>query len=582
MSHFPIGSAQPAWVALFREGHYQLFYNEKVIRIFIKKKANLGYNQLFSHHKSVIRHPLLDLTTKYKSIEAIEVYGFNNNYKAQSIKLNTIPTIINIDELDLSIRKGAPDIEGINNLLISGVDLMAIEVDDNDDLYFYGMAKDNVTLDGKQISISDLAVIYRSIFHHYENAPYISLDKNEDNRFAKVNFGGHLQNTRVGQVVLDADKMFKTLGTGLYNENLILDKFRKHIPNFLSEAERGFLEPHNPGKSQIRYWFYPDSIGTVTDGSIGALTSHYFLADVERMDKAVSASNAIKNTIKHLNDNYSKYESAHSTFKELSTVGKIMGLVNWLKGLEMENRVDLDKLLSVMIPAHRTERVTKKLLTANTIAYVGTKPTYSDVMNNTRIYNFSHLLDENKPSSTDDWFLELASTRVKSFDWNPKAIQTKINKIETLNEQYTVYNDKAKKLKSELDYDALALNRYDSWSVDSYNQKVNKYNKLINEVDDLGDKLQRLIEASNLDKLQKRIEVSVGGGINLRPQSFKQIKRNSNSKALKNIKSNKNRLIFNPGNMLEDGFIRNEIGDKGSNINDIPSYVDHKMFDYSQ
>ena len=41
VSHFPEGSAQPAWVALFREGHYQIFYNNSVIRVFLKNENAL-------------------------------------------------------------------------------------------------------------------------------------------------------------------------------------------------------------------------------------------------------------------------------------------------------------------------------------------------------------------------------------------------------------------------------------------------------------------------------------------------------------------------------------------------------------
>ena len=42
LNHYPIGSEQPVWAALFREGHYQLYYNSNLIRVFVKgKNANV-------------------------------------------------------------------------------------------------------------------------------------------------------------------------------------------------------------------------------------------------------------------------------------------------------------------------------------------------------------------------------------------------------------------------------------------------------------------------------------------------------------------------------------------------------------
>ena len=105
------------------------------------------------------------------------------------------------------------------------------------------------------------------MFHHGYNEPYISLDAHEDNCYAKVNFGGHLENTRVGHVVLEADKLFKMLSTGLdpNTHEIVKSKITEHVPDFLTEDEQNFLEDSMEGSTQIRYWFYPDEIGSVTD-----------------------------------------------------------------------------------------------------------------------------------------------------------------------------------------------------------------------------------------------------------------------------------------------------------------------------
>ena len=36
LTHYSVGSEQPAWVALFREGYFQLYYNKHTIRVFLK------------------------------------------------------------------------------------------------------------------------------------------------------------------------------------------------------------------------------------------------------------------------------------------------------------------------------------------------------------------------------------------------------------------------------------------------------------------------------------------------------------------------------------------------------------------
>jgi hypothetical protein len=301
LAHYPIGSEQPAWVDLFREGHFQLYYNPQLIRIFLK-----GDNPeiSFEKYQSVIRHPIQDLiNSEHLSIKNIEVYVFNNDYAKTEIRVNTTPATSTIDDLDLSPKHQLIDLGSIEEFLKHGVALEAVEVDERNDIFFYGKKTSDQTIAGKLVSLSDIAVIYRAIFHYGYNAPYISLDTHEDNRYAKVNFGGHLENTRVGHVVLKADKLFKTLSTGIdpNTHEFVKSKITKHVPAFLTENERRFLEDANEGNIQIRYWFYPDEIGTVTNGSIGVVQKYQFLADAERMDVEVQLDRETRKTIDHLN-----------------------------------------------------------------------------------------------------------------------------------------------------------------------------------------------------------------------------------------------------------------------------------------
>ena len=116
LAHYPIGSDQPAWVDLFREGHYQLYYNAHLIRVFLKgsNKKIKGSNpkSSFEKHRSVIRHPIRDvINSSYTSIKKVEVYVFSNDYAKTEIRLNTIPEAFSINELDLSPRRKSIDLK---------------------------------------------------------------------------------------------------------------------------------------------------------------------------------------------------------------------------------------------------------------------------------------------------------------------------------------------------------------------------------------------------------------------------------------------------------------------------------------
>lgn len=558
LTHYPVGSEQPAWVDLFREGHYQLYYNNQLIRVFIKGS---NAKSSFDRYQSIIRHPIQDvIKSKNTSIENLEVYVFKNDYAKTEIKLNTIPKVFHVNKLDLSPKRKSIDLTSIEDFLSKGVILEAVEVDENNDLYFYGVNAVRQTMAGYPVSLSDMAVIYRSIFHYGNNAPYISLDKHEDNRYAKVNFGGHFENTRAGSVVLEADKLFKALGTGLdpNTHNLIKTKITKKVPDFLTEDERSLLEEMGVGQTQIRYWFYPDSIGTVTDGSIGAILTHQFLADVERMDIKASPSNAVKKTINHLNQYYSQYERAEKTFQELGTVGRIMSLVNWLKGMNMDDRIELDEFLSVKIPAFETPKKTKKMLAITVAAYPSSPFNISvagfgnlslnnqNVRKYTKVYYISDLLDKYSPTTSDKYFLEVAGDYFSQID---------ITEIAPA--EYIELKNSLESIEWQIGQKKRTLNSYSSTDINNYNKLIDQQNILVKKFNNM--------------RLESRCITSIGGGINLRPSEFKRISRNRNSPKLRELTRIKSK-IKTVGKIAKSGkWIRSNPSTGKTRINTIPA-----------
>ena len=573
LAHYPIGSEQPAWVDLFREGHFQLYYNPNLIRIFLK-----GDNpeNSFEKYQSVIRHPIQDLiNSEHLSIKNIEVYVFNNDYAKTEIRVNIIPATCAINDIDLSPKHQSIDLGSIEEFLNHGVALEAMEVDERSDIFFYGKSASDQTIAGKPVSISDIAVIYRAIFHYGYNAPYISLDTHEDNRYAKVNFGGHLENTRVGHVVLEADKLFKTLSTGIdpNTHEFVKSKITKHVPAFLTEDERGFLEDVNEGNTQIRYWFYPDEIGTVTDGSIGIVQKHQFLADAERMDVEVQLDNATRKTIDHLNKYFPQYEKAENTYKELNTVGRMMALVNWLKEMDIGDRVELDDLLSVRLPAFSTPEKTKKMLAITSIVCPGDlNITNKNVRDYTKTYYLSHLLDKYSSSTSDDEFLKIADNYFSQVDI--AELYPPYKKLEDQIDDYDrKINSKEKEIESlynEIERKKDTLDRYSSSDIEQYNNLINKYNSLLENQESMINVYNAMVTELNSMNIISGAIFSIGGGISLNPKEFKQTVINKDSPAIREIAKVKNQLK-SVGNISKSGdWMRSNVTNGGSRINKLP------------
>jgi len=587
VNHYPIGSEQPAWAALFREGHYQLYYSPTKIRVFLK---GTNAKQSLENNKSVIRHAIRDvISSDATKIDSVEVFVFTNDYASTTIRLNTIPASYSLHELDLGPQHRSIDLSAIGEFLDQGVILEAVEVDENNDLYFYGKAAKKQTLAGKPLSLPDLAVIYRAVFHYGYNSPYISLDKHEDNRYAKVNFGGNLENTHVGHVVLEADKLFKALSTGIdpNTHRVIRDRITRAVPEFLTEDELSLLERSGTGHTELRYWFYPDEIGTVTDGSIGAILSNQFLADVERMDMPSNVSDAVRRTITHLNNNFGQYEKAFETFRELSTVGRLMALVNWLKGMNVAERIELDELLSVKIPAFRTPPRTKKMLAITATAFSNVSHLSSqNIREFSKAYYISDLIDNCIAATSDKQFLQLARAYFDNLDIDelaPHQYNSLKSQAESLDATITYYADQIESINAQIRHSERTLNEYSKLSINRHNKLINKYNSMLiaqkKRINDYNVIIDRIKNVS----LVKNCITSVGGGINLRPKEFKKISRSRNSPKIKEVISVKSR-IQTVGKIAKAGnWIRSRVGKSGARISVIPidSWILEKAADGS-
>jgi hypothetical protein len=535
---YPAGSRQPAWAAIFREGRYQLFLGNEKARLFLKGKKAAA---LFSQYYGVVRHPLRQTLGLLGADKMnVEVYAFENDYTSRTISLDLSPYVVEIGVDQLGPKLTALPLADLASFFDQGVTLEAGEIDGNGNFYLYGTPSARQTVTSRPQSLEDFAVVYRSMFHHGHNAPYISLDRHEDNRYAKVNFGGLLEDTRVGSVVLEADKLFKTMSTGLdpNTRAIIREKIRGAVPDFVTEDERGLRE-NETGHIKIRYWFYPDQIRTVTDGRIGVVERYQFMADAERMDVKTTLGRAQRETIDHLNRKFAEYAQALPTYRELSTVGRMMAIATWLQQSSERDRVDLDALLSVELSPFETPRRTKKLL-ALTAEVSASNRAEGKMGARRKVYNFDTVLEGVKPSTDDKVILDLARrhfSKMKDPDLVIPEVQNAENKIKRMEAQI-------KSLESRIDREEKVIDNSSKYEVDRFNAMVNEFNSLRAEYNNAIDSYNISIGDKGVSV---RTIVSVGGGINLRPKDFAKPLQAADSPLIQRIRSSREILRSSPG-----------------------------------
>lgn len=576
VDHYPVGSKQPAWVAIFRGGRIAVTTdNFNHARVFLPGETP---DASYKDHYSIVRHCLSGLLPEDGSPLFVEVYTYRHDYARSEFSLNDKPYIFK--STDFSPPSKTPlDLDGLVEFFSKDGELEGAQIDDGEGLILYAKAGGGrSTVAGQPLSLSDLAVAYRAVFHAGDNEAFISLDPHLDPTRVTVNFGGFLEDTRIGSVVLEADKRFKTIASGLdpntYRD--IRNYTRRFVPTFLAGNEREFLYSDRAplsGWAGTRYWFYPDSIEVEADDSMryGRVARPRFTADAERSrddflspqefegKKRNSLSPSIRECIDQINASYPNYEQAYKEISELTTVARLMGICSWLKKAEYW-QADLDALLSVELPAFRTERERTQMISVATLAYsdVGNlSPDY--VKRNSRVTNLSPILDMTvgeyfknsqnlekylslKTTSGTTSFLEYRGTRDQWEACRLKAVRSMIRTEEDLKELATYAADRIKAqsaeevqlennrlaaMKANLQDNERELDRLErsadlAPSTALANYYINQYNALVARHERQRQAYNAQVEYFNgLAPSTVSKFVRISGGINLEPRSFR-------------------------------------------------------------
>jgi len=586
VDHYPVGSKQPAWVAIFRGGRIFLATNdENHARMFL-----LGENPKSAYYDyySIIRHCLMGLVPTKETVFKLEVYAYKNIYTKSELLLNLNPYKIESSDFPIRNNKVLLDLEGLSNFFQKGGKIEGASLDEKKGLILYAKKASKQTIAGHKCSLSDLSVAYRAVFHPGDNEAFISLDPHLNPTKVTVNFGGFLEDTRIGHVVLEADKRFKTIINGLdpNNHKDLRGYTRRFVPSFMSVHERNLLKGNFQERGKwigTRFWFYPDSIEVETDLScqFANIVSPQFLADAERSrddfismedferKKKTSLSPTIRHNIEHLNKNYSKYARAYQELNELTAVARLMGICSWLKNAD-PSWIDLDMLLSVELPTFNTDRAKTRLIATTGISYTNLdKLDANFVENNAEVIFLSPILDKTiqgffkshnnlrkylcLKNNVDENLSAMYQAEAKSvFSLNQrKKVKDLINsKIELraladyaannyswnsprIIKQYTSQINKLKKQLEKLDADMKILEaKMKDVSRAKYNTYVKDYNLLVNKYKPLQNKHNNTVDFYNKIKSRNNLMISIGGGINLEAKHFK-INKTANSSTLK-------------------------------------------------
>ncbi|RYD85493.1 MAG: hypothetical protein EOP84_02330 [Verrucomicrobiaceae bacterium] len=375
LSAYPPGSEQPAWAAILREGRIQVTTDYAGhARVYLQTDDPSNVAAAYTQAYPIFRHCLEEIAPDGGQRLEVEVFAFQNDYGTSTIRLNAEPARVSANRFGPPAGKHPLNLEALDRFFTQKPVLQGGQYKDGTFTLLGAQGTGSgETIDGSPLSTSDLAVAYRACFHAGDNEAYISLDPNPDPTIVNVNFGGLLEDTRVGAVVLAADKRFKTMTSGLDPDTFVdvRPTVRKVVPGFLTSAERMYLTDEKVGDKWIgtRYWFYPDSIqvDTTADGNLAVISNPLFKADAERSKddfadlaefeakKASTLSPSTRQSIDDINERYAEYSRVFPELAELRGVGRLFGLCRWLKE-RPDPSVDLDSLLAVRLPAKHTPR----------------------------------------------------------------------------------------------------------------------------------------------------------------------------------------------------------------------------------
>ena len=581
VDRYPVGSAQPVWATILRSGRYRVYFDgQETARVFL-----LGEDPKSAYKNSygLLRHILRGLAS-VQGVDSlnVEVHAYENDYAQMQLRLNTSAYRFTARSFPRPASVVALDLDGLHEFFAQQPILEGGQLHPRNGLMLFGTRPTSIASVPRRSTLPDLAVVYRAVFHAGSNTAFVSLDPHADPTRVTVNFGGFLEDTHVGDVVLEADKRFKTITSGLDADSRrdVRSDARAMIPSFLTSAERNLIRSSPPDAHWrgTRFWYYPESveIDADIDYSVAVIRRAQFTADAERSRedyrdpeqferfKKDHLSASIRDSIKDLNERYSDYAALFPELDDLQDVARLFGICAWLKQASHAN-VDLDALLTVEIPAFYTERERRQLVASTAAPRLGTgspRPKVN-VVDNAVVTDHTTQLERNVDTVFSSWrdvaeyLSELRTASLDNYsDYKVEARRLLVEfgdrpvadivgskselravasyfadrvKVESREQRRQDAALKAQKteldsLTTQIDQLGAAADsikaRTDNYSIERYNTLVDDHNDLVAEYESLRQEYNQGIDEYNQLDVQRQMVIEIGGGIDLAPDDF--------------------------------------------------------------
>ncbi len=392
------GEAQPAWAELVRSRRLLIESDGAGrVRVFaplgpasrataaLDGSAGAGRRAL-DEAWPVLRHALSALSAGRDGESralTVAVHPYDHRPARTRFRVGLVPHRVELENFGPAGDRAPLDFAALTEFLDEGWQIEGGRLSPDGELTLLGSRpRSPPTILGRPVSLADLAVAYRAVFHSAGDEPYMSLDRAHSPHVSLVSYGGRLRDTAIGMVSLLCDIRFKTFSAGvdvLAGED-VRDRVKASIPGFMTHMERFGADPTSSGvlEQQTRLWFYPDSVELTLSprGDLMALRRARMSAASERVEATTWVSSGqddppwTRVTIEGINEEYARLARLFPELGDLDQVVRLLSMFAWLQQAERSGLPipELDALLSVELPSVPTPRTFPQLLTFNALA----------------------------------------------------------------------------------------------------------------------------------------------------------------------------------------------------------------------
>ncbi len=207
---------------------------------------------------------------------------------------------------------------------------------------YYDSTLDRIVFVGKQntslpeFDRDDLAVAIRAVIFN-KTVPMLSIEddpSDPDGPFQKVLYYGNIQDTKFGQVLLDADYKMKKYEIG-YDENQQV--VTSSVPGYKSFINRYFEKPNaDPitySHNSVRFWLTPLLVSLKRDVSANAFVFDQATMQIKtepKMDNDPAYDEAARDFAQHHTENYDAFAQETPAYADAKKLGKIVSVIKWL------------------------------------------------------------------------------------------------------------------------------------------------------------------------------------------------------------------------------------------------------------